>query len=102
MKQRQRPVPIKSISFNSPPKINTEAMLEIEGYLPDAAWELLEEQISIDETEKIIIVRIIGKRDPHLMAAQVVRKFQKTIPLVFKTEGKWKIQCNDKNLEIVV
>ena len=102
MKQRQRPVPIKGMNFNTPPVINTEIMLEIEGYLPDAAWELLEEKVSIDEIEKSIFIRIDGKRDPMLMAAQVVRTFKKNIPLVFKTGGKWKIQCNDKNLEIVV
>ena len=102
MKQSQRPVPITSISFGVPPTIKVESNLEIEGYLPDAAWELLEEKISIDETEKIVFIRIDGKRDPNLMAAQVVRNFKKSIPLVFDSGGKWKIQCNDKNLEIVI
>ena len=102
MKYNIRPLPISNLFFRSPPVINTEAILEVEGYLPDAAYELLEEKVSIDKTERIVIVRINGKRDPNLMAAQVVRNFKKDIPITFEIGGNWKIQCNDKNLEITI
>lgn len=102
MKQSQRLVPITRMSIHTPLEVSSEIFIEIEGYLPDPAWEMFREQVSIDETKQVVSIKIYGKRDPSLMAAQVVKNFRKSISLILKTKGKWIIQCNDKNLEIEI
>lgn len=102
MKQSQRLVPITKMLIHTPPEVGIEFYIEIEGYLPDPAWEMLREQISIDETKQVVSIKIYGRRDPNLMAAQVVKNFRKSISLILKTKGKWIIQCNDKNLKIEI
>ncbi len=102
MKQSQRLVPVTRMLIHTPPEVGSEFSIEIEGYLPDPAWEILREQVSIDKSKQVVSIRIYGKRDPNLMAAQVIKNFRKSISLILKTKGKWIIQCNDKNLEIEI
>ena len=48
------------------------------------------------------MVRIWVTRDPNLMAAQVTKRFVKEMKISIPHSGKWKIQVNDKNLEVIV
>ena len=74
-------------------------LLKIDGYLPDSASKLQTEEIRINENQREVHIKILFERDPMVMAMQVVRNFSKEVPVVFPKEGKWKIKCNDKELE---
>jgi hypothetical protein len=102
MKPKQKLANIENISFLKYPNAGLETTLVIKGYLSDPAWEFNRESLDIDETTNKITVRIWVKRDPTLMAAQVTKNFVKEIKITVPHSGKWKIQVNDKNLEIEV
>ena len=74
--------------------------MKIEGYLPDSASKLQTEEIKVDDTQRTVFIQILYERDPTVMAMQVIRGFSKEIPIVLRLEGKWKIRCNDKELDI--
>ena len=74
-------------------------ILKINGYLPDSASKLQTEEIKLDENQRKVYIKILYERDPMVMAMQVVRNFSKEVSIVFPNEGKWKIKCNDRELE---
>ena len=102
MKPKQKLANITRISLPQHPKVGLETILIAEGYLSDPAWEFSKESVDSDLTANKIIVRIWVKRDPSLMAAQVTKNFAKEIKFSIPHKGNWKIQVNDKNLEISV
>ena len=102
MKPKQKPASITSFDFQEKPVANEKSVLMVEGMLSDPAWELKPENIEVDSNNNKIMVRIWATRDPSLMAAQVLKRFAKEIEITFLHAGSWKIQVNDKNLEVVV
>ena len=102
MKPLQKLASIRAIQLSPSPCAGEETTLFIEGMLSDPAWEITRESIDIDAPKNKIWVRIWAKRDPNLMAAQVIKNFVKEIKFVFPHAGEWIVQVNDKNLETVV
>ena len=102
MKPIQKLVPIESIIVPETIQKEVEIVIQIEGWLPDPAWNLKEESIEIDNEKKKIFIKIWGTRDPNIMAAQITKRYLKEIKVEIQTAGIWTIQCNDKNLEIEV
>ena len=98
----QRLANITKIEFSDKLAVGLESVLIVEGYLSDPLWEIKRESVDIDEPAKKIVVRIWVSRDPSLMAAQVTKDFVKEYKITFLSAGKWMIQVNDKNLEVVV
>jgi len=99
MKNDTKPAPITEFLIQEITENEKKIVLKIEGYLADSASKLQDEKIKIDENQKIVFVKILIKRDPKVMAMQVIRRFSKEIPIVFPSKGKWTIRCNDKELE---
>jgi len=93
---------ISELNLKTEPKVGEELILEIIGYLRDAAWKLEPEKIQYSPESFFIEIKLYANRDPSLMAAQVIKGFQKKIPLVFSKKGKWTVKCNTKSIEVKI
>ncbi len=99
MKKNTKFAPITEFAIQEIFEEEKKIVLKIDGYLPDSASKMQTEAIRIDEDQGIVFIKILFERDPMVMAMQVIRNFSKEIPIVFPFEGKWKIRCNDKEIE---
>ena len=99
MNKNTKPAPITEFEIQEILEQEKKLILKIEGYLPDSASKLQTEDIRMDENQKTVFIKILIERDPMVMAMQVIRRFSKEVPIVFPLDGKWKIRCNDKELE---
>ncbi len=90
---------ISELRFKTEPKVDEEVILEIVGYLRDAAWNLESEKIYYSPEILEVDIKLFAKRNPDLMAAQVIKGFQKEISLNFSKKGKWTVKCNRKIIE---
>ena len=102
MKRNTKPVPITEFEIQEIIEKERKLVLNIEGYLPDSASKLQNEEIKIDDNQKTVFIKILFERDPTLMAMQVIRNFSKEIPVVIPFSGTWKLRCNDKELDIEI
>ncbi len=93
---------ISEIRFKTELKTENEVILEVVGYLRDAAWSLESEKTNYFPESFKVDIKLFAKRDPDLMAAQVIKGFQKEIPLVFSKKGKWTVKCNTKIIEVEI
>ena len=102
MKINTKYAPITEFAIQEVFEKEKKIVLKIDGYLPDSASKLQTEEIRLDEDQRKVYIKILFERDPMVMAMQVVRNFSKEVPIVFPNEGKWKIKCNDRELEIEI
>lgn len=93
---------ISELRFNTEPKAEEEVILVVVGYLRDAAWSLESEKINYSIESFEVDIKLFAKRDPNLMAAQVIKGFQKEIPLIFREKGKWTVKCNTKMITVEI
>jgi hypothetical protein len=93
---------ISDLKFNTEPKVEEEVILVVFGYLRDAAWSLESEKIYYSPESFEVDIKLFAKRDSNLMAAQVIKGFQKEIPLIFDKKGKWTVKCNTKIMEVEI
>lgn len=91
---------ISELTFKTEPKKEEEVILEVVGFLRDAGWNLEPEKVKCSPESFEISITMFAKRDPNLMAAQVIKRFQKEIPLVFDKKGKWTVKCNIKTIKV--
>ena len=102
MKRNSRKPVITDLIFTDETIANRENNLTIKGELPDTAWKVGKIKIDIRENQKKVIVSVFASRDPNLMAAQVVVRFKENVKIIFPSEGKWIIICNNNEVEVKV
>ncbi|MHA1224661.1 MAG: hypothetical protein ACTSSG_14105 [Candidatus Heimdallarchaeaceae archaeon] len=100
MKKQSKLATILQMKLVPPSSGKMKTILQIKGTLPDKAWRLEHEKVTINEYEKKVEVKIFASRDPTIMAAQVMVNFTKEIPLELKSKGQWKIDCNNFSINI--
>ncbi|MHA1303901.1 MAG: hypothetical protein ACTSQE_05165 [Candidatus Heimdallarchaeaceae archaeon] len=99
MKQNIRKADIESIELlSSVGKKRVE--IKIEGYLRDTGYELKKERIDYNENTRTVNITLTASRDPRKMATQALVKFKRIVELNFPLSGKWKINCNNKEISI--
>jgi hypothetical protein len=102
MKKYQKAAKIDEIFFNEIVKKGVESTLIVKGYLGDPSWKLLPETVVFDEKQRKVSIKLIAEKDPNAIAIQVIKEFEKDIPLLFNLAGKWFINCNMNILELDV
>jgi len=102
MKKYKKAAKVDEISFNDSVKAGVEVKLNVKGYLGDPSWKLLPETIDLNEERKIISIKLFAEKKPDAIVIQVIKKFEKSIPLVFPVAGRWSILCNQVSLEFDV
>ncbi len=99
---RRSQIDIAEIFHPEKVKKNEPLTIQIEGFVRDGAWEPQNEQVEINEIDKIVRIIWQATRDPNLMGIQVIINLNKTVTVKIPVEGTWKIQCNKKESTIKV
>ena len=102
MKKYQKMANVTEITFLDNPKKGIETNLLVKGYFGDPSWELLPEKIVYDKENRIVRIRIFARRDPKTITIQVIKEFEKEIPLIFQVGGEWIVRCNTESITIEV
>lgn len=102
MKKNQKLASITEIILPEKLKKGVSTTISIKGYLSDPSWKLREENISFEEDNKTVRIRIFAEKEPKAFAIQVIKDFEKTIEFTFHLGGKWTIQCNSISKEVEV